>query len=194
MKKFTKRRKFLINSELQYRLLLTSFFHIILFFAIIGLRLFTPLFIQVGKNASSAETQQAASVLLYLHANLWTAVLFSFLLVGLLSVRTSHKIAGPLYRITLIHRSLENGSLPKPVPCRKDDLLIAEIEAANQMLEKLRLQMQEIQKAQTGLHDAIATCSPAAGHASSGEIHEAINQIREKERQIADRIAYFKVE
>lgn len=196
MKSFIKRRRrFLINRDLQYSLLFTSFFHVFLFLVVIGLRLFTPLFIELGgENGSSPEVQQAASVLLYLHANFWPAVLFSFLLIGILSVRTSHKFAGPLYRITLILTSLTNGNLPKPRPFRKGDHLIAEIEVTRRMLEKLRSQVSEIQKAQTNLHDAIVACNNVIGHAATEEIIERMNDIREKERQVADRIDYFKVE
>lgn len=49
------RRTFLINKDLQYSLLFT-FFYIFLFFAVLGLGLFTPLFIKLGeKSGSSAE-------------------------------------------------------------------------------------------------------------------------------------------
>jgi len=191
-----RRRTFLINSELQYRLLFTSFSHIFLFFACIGLGLFTPLFIELGdkSGSSSSVVQQAASVLLYLHAKFWPVVLLSFLLIGLLSIRTSHRLAGPLYRITRILTSLENGILPKPTPTRKGDYLIAELEAANQMLEKFRYQVREIQEKQASLHDSIVACGKVIGHAAPGEIIERLNDIQEKESQIAERLDYFKVE
>jgi methyl-accepting chemotaxis protein len=176
--------------------LFISFLNIFLFFAVVGLGLFIPLFIELGDKGgySSAVVQQAASVLLYLHANFWSVVLFSFLLIGLISLRTSHRLAGPLYRITLILKSLENGNLPKPIPHRKGDHLVAEIEVINQMLEKLRVQVTEIQKEQANLHETIVACGKVIGQAAPGEIIERMNDIQEKESQIAARIGYFKVE
>ncbi len=191
-----RRRTFIINSVLQYKLIFSYFLIIFLFFAIVGLGLFTPLFLELGEQSdySSAVVEQAASVLLYLHAHFWPVVLLSFLLIGLLSVRTSHRMAGPIYRITLIHKSLENGILPKPRPPRKGDYLIAELEAANQMLEKLRLQVREIQEGQTRLHDSIVACGKVIDSAAPGEIIERMKDIQEKESRIADRLDYFKVE
>jgi hypothetical protein len=96
--------------------------------------------------------------------------------------------------MTLIHTSLENGIFPKPIPTRKGDYLIAELDVANQMLEKLRLQVSEIQKGQAILHDSIVACGKVIGHAAPGEIIERVNDIREKESQIAAKLDYFKVE
>jgi hypothetical protein len=189
-----RRRKFLVNRDLQYGLLLTSFFHIFLFLALVGLGLFTPLFIRLGGDGSSAaDAQQAASVLLYLHANFWPSVLISFVLIGLFSLRASHKIAGPLFRISFILKSVTNGSLPAPRPSRKGDQLMAELAAANGMLEKLRSEMSELQDAERSLHDAISACAGAIGRAPAGEITELMDDVREKERLVAERLGYFKV-
>ena len=121
-------------------------------------------------------------------------MLFSFLLIGLLSIRTSHRLAGPLYRITVILKSLKNGKLPKPVPLRKGDHLSAEVEVANQMLEQLRMQVEEIRKTQASLHEAIVACGNAVGRASTGEIGARMKDIQEKESRVADSIDYFTVE
>ena len=192
----SRRRTFIINKALQYRLICSSWFNIFLFFTIMALGLFTPAFMALGEKSdySSAVVEHAASVVLYLHANFWPAALFSFLLIGLLSIRTSHRMAGPLHRMTVIHKSLENGVLPKPVPTRRGDYLTAELDAANQMLEKFRVQVRELQEGQARLHDAIVACGKVIGHAAPGEIIQRMNDIEEKERQITDRLGRFKVE
>ena len=133
----TRRRSLLINTDLQYTLLFVSLLYIFLFFAVVALGLFIPLFIELGKvSVSSPEVQQAASVLLYLHKNFWPVMLFFLLLIALISIRTSHRIAGPLYRITLLLKSVKNGNLPKLISTRKGDYLVAEVEVTNQMLER----------------------------------------------------------
>ena len=61
-------------------------------------------------------------------------------------------------------------------------------------LERLRIQVREIQETRADLNDAIVACGKVIDHASTEEIIERMNDIREKENQLADRIGYFKVE
>jgi tRNA U34 5-carboxymethylaminomethyl modifying GTPase MnmE/TrmE len=96
--------------------------------------------------------------------------------------------------MTLVLMSLKNGNLPRPITTRKGDQLVAEVELMNQMLERLRIQMREIQEARTDLYDAIVACGKVIGHGSTEEIIDRMNEIREKEHQLTDRIGYFKVE
>lgn len=193
---FIRRRTFLINKNLQYSLLFTSLFYVFLFLTVVGAALFIPLFVKLGKASSSSwEIQQAAAgIALYLHENFWPAALFSLILICLLSIRSSHRIAGPLYQITLVLESLKNGNLPKAVHVRKGDRLVAEVDVANQMLDRLRIQVREIQGAQADLNDAIVACEKMIGHASTEVIIERMNDIREKAIQLTNRTSYFKVE
>jgi len=193
---FMRRNTFLINTDLQYTFLFSSTLYVFLFLAAIGTALFIPLFVELGKGSgSSAEVRQAASeIVLYLHANFWPAALFSIILIGLLSIRTSHRIAGPIYQITLVLESLKNGNLPKAVRVRKGDRLATEVDVANQMLDRLRKQVREIQGAQADLNDAIVACEKMIGHASTEGIIERMHDIREKAIQLTNRTSYFKVE
>jgi len=193
---FIRRRTFLINKDLQYSLLFTSVLYVFLFLTILGAALFIPLFFELGKaSGSSWEVQRAAAgIVLYLHANFWPATLFSIILIGLLSIRASHRIAGPLYQITLALESLKKGNLPKAVHVRKGDRLAAEVDVVNQMLDRLRIQVREIQGAQADLNDAIVACEKIIGPASTEGIIERMNDIREKAIQLTNRISYFKVE
>ncbi len=190
-----RRRKFLINRDVQFTLLFSSIFNIFLFLTVVGAALFIPLFVELEKGSGSLEFRQAtAEIILYLHANFWPAALFSLVLIGLLSVRTSHRIVGPLYKITLAIESLKNGRLPKSVRGRDGDFLAPEIDATNQMLDILRMRVTEIQAAQAELNDAIAQCHNIIGHASTEEIIQRMNDIDEKAIQLTDSIGYFKVE
>jgi methyl-accepting chemotaxis protein len=196
MKSFIwRRRTFIINKDLQLKLLFASLLYVFLSLAVVGAGLFVPLFAELDEpGGTSLKLQQAAKMILYLHEKFWPAGLFSLLLICFLSIRTSHRVAGPLYRITLVLDSLRKGTLSRPVHARKGDHLDAEIEITNQMLEGLRVQVREIQKAQTDLDDAIAACSALIGHAPGEEITERMNDVRQKGTQLAERIGYFKVE
>lgn len=177
-------------------LLFSSLLYVFLFLAIVGAALFIPLFVELEKGGrSSGQVQQTvAGIILYLHAHFWPAAVFSFFLICLLSIRSSHRIAGPLYQITLALESLKNGNLPKTVRVRKGDRLAAEVDVANRMLDRLRIQAREIQGAQADLNDAIVACEKIIGHASTEGMIERMHDIREKAKQLANRSSCFRVE
>jgi len=196
MKSFiSRRRNFLINKDLQFRLLFASLFYVVLFIAVTGSALFIPLFMELERgHGSSLKVPQAARIILYLHSNFWPAALFLFILIVILSIRTSHRIAGPIYRMTLVLNSLKEGTLSKTIHLRKGDRLSAEVEITNQMLETLRMKVAEIQKAQADLNDAIAACSKVTDHAQGEEMALCIKDIREKGSILEEGIRYFKIE
>lgn len=193
--KFFRRRRFVINKSLQYNLLFISLFYAILFLAVVGASLFIPLMVELGKAEKFSEKSlQAANLILYLHSNFWPAVLLSLIFIGLHSIRTSHRIAGPFYRLNSVIRAMEKGNLPRPIHLRKGDYFFPEVELFNQMIEKFRGKVTEIQGLQAQLSKAISECSEVTGHASKEEIIEHINKITEKGNQLADRVGYFKIE
>ena len=190
-----RRRKFIINKTLQLRLLLGSLFYVFLALAVVGSVLFIPLFAELDQpGATSLKLQQSAKIILYLHENYWPAVLLSLVLICFLSIRTSHRIAGPLHRITLVIESLRRGKLLKPVHGRKGDHLHAEIEITNHMIEELRIHVAEIQKAEADLNNAIAACSKVIGHASGEELTNLMKDVDEKRDKLEERLNYFQIE
>lgn len=193
--KFFRRRRFVINRSLQYSLLFISMLYVILFLAVVGASLFIPLMVELGKaDEFSEKSLQAANLILYLHSNFWPAVLLSLIFIGLHSVRTSHRIAGPFYRLNSVFRAMKEGNLPRPIQLRRSDYLFPEIELFNQMIEKFRGKVTEIQGLQAKLSEAISECSEVNSRASKEEIIEHINNITEKGNQLAYKIRYFKIE
>jgi methyl-accepting chemotaxis protein len=191
----SRRRKFVINKNLQYSLLFVSLLYAVLFLVVVGAALFIPLMVELGKSEEFSEKSlQAANLILYLHSNFWPAVLLSFIFICLHSIRTSHRIAGPFYRLNLVLRAMKEGNLQGPINVRKGDYFYPEIELFNQMIENFRGKVTEVQSAQIQLSEAISECSKVTGHASKEEIIEHINKITEKGNQLADRVRYFKIE
>jgi methyl-accepting chemotaxis protein len=190
-----RRRKFVINKSLQYSLLFVSLFYAILFLVVVGAALFIPLMVELGKAEEFSEKSlQTANLILYLHSNFWPAVLLSLIFIALHSISTSHRIAGPFYRLNIVFRAMKEGSLPRPIQLRKGDYFFPEIELFNQMIEKFRGKVTEVQGAQIQLSEAISECSKVTSHASKEEIIEHVNKITEKGNQLADRVRYFKIE
>ena len=190
-----RRRKFIINKPLQFRLLLISLSYLVLFFIVMATLLFAPLMIEMERSGQASENAlQAANQILYLHSYFWPVGLLTLAVIGLHSIRTSHKVAGPFYRLNLVFKAMKEGTLPRPIQTRKSDYLLTEIETVNQVLDIFRSNMQEIKKAQAHLNRAILECNKVASHASKEQIVERIDDITRRENQLEDKINYFKIE
>jgi methyl-accepting chemotaxis protein len=191
---FFRRRKFIINKDLQLSLLIISIFYIFLFLLVIGSILFIPAMMELNQaDYHSTQALEAASKILYLHTKFWPAVLLALFLVALHSIRTSHQIAGPLYRFNCLFESMKDGNLPKRITLRKGDYLLNEVDLINQMLGSLQTRVQEIKEAQTNLNVAISECKDALNNASKEEISKRMNVLSEKGDQLGEKLAYFKI-
>ena len=191
---FFRRRHFIINKDLQFSLLTISIFYLLLFLVVVGSILFIPVMLELDRvDYASEQAVQAASKILYLHSKFWPAVLLVLVLICLHSIRTSHKIAGPLYRFDRLYESMKEGNLSKKVALRKGDYLRNEMENINEMLESLTIRVQEIKDAQSGLNEAISECKDVVSHASKDEISKRMNDITEKGDQLGEKLAYFKL-
>ena len=105
--RFFRRRKFVVNRDLQFALIRNSFFYVLLFVAVIGVAFFVPLLAELAETQNPSErTVQMASQIRYLYPYFWPAVILSMILIFLHSVRASHRIAGPLYRFRLVLEAL----------------------------------------------------------------------------------------
>ena len=191
---FFRRRHFIINKDLQFSLLTISIFYLLLFLVVIGSILFIPVMIELDRvDYASDQAVQAASKIMYLHSKFWPAVIFALIVIALHSIRTSHKIAGPLYRFDRLFESMKEGNLSQKISLRKGDYLINEMDNINEMLESLQIRVQEIKNAQTGLNVAISECKDVVSHASKDEISKRMNDITEKGDQLGEKLAYFKL-
>lgn len=191
---FFRRRHFIINKDLQFSLLTISIFYLLLFLVVIGSILFIPVMIELDRvDYASDQAVQAASKIMYLHSKFWPAVIFALVVIALHSIRTSHKIAGPLYRFDRLFESVKEGNLSSKITLRKGDYLINEMDNINEMLESLQIRVQEIKDAQVGLNVAISECKDVVSHASKDEISKRMNDITEKGDQLGEKLAYFKI-
>lgn len=193
MRALFRRRRFILDKRLQYRLLVISVGYVVFFILVMGLALFAPLILKLrGSALESAESLEAARGFLYLHHYFWPAVLLSFVVITLHSILTSHKIAGPLFRFRQMFELVKKGIIPSPTPLRKRDFLHVEMRAINEMLESLRLKLKDIREAQEGLSRAIAEYS-AVTETGPAALRQLMIDLAEKGDQLAKKIREFKV-
>ena len=194
MPRFFKRRKFVVYRKLQLTLLIISLSYVILFCAVMGTYLFIPLMMELDKSAiGSDQAFVAAKRILYLHEKFWPALLLSFFAIGCHSIFISHKIAGPLYRFNLIFKAIKEGIVPTPIRLRKGDYLYSEMENINQMLERLRDKLTELQEAQAHLNRSIIECKDTVSHSSMNELIKKMEDLGEQGKKLEEKLGYFKV-
>jgi hypothetical protein len=174
-------------------LLRNSFLYVLLFAAVIGVVFFVPLLAELAETGGASErTVQLGNRIRYLSVYFWPAVFLAMILVFLHSVRASHKVAGPLYRFKCVLEALKEGEIPSPIRIRKGDYLHEEAELINDVLERLRRNLEGLQQAQAQLNQALSECRPEPGNLSAEE-EDHIRDLKEKADQLADRLKYFRL-
>jgi len=192
--RFFRRRKFIVNRELQISLLRNSFLYVLLFVAVIGVVFFVPLLAELTESESASErTVQVGNQIRYLYTYFWPAVIFAMILIFLHSVRASHKVAGPLYRFKLVLEALKEGEISSPISIRKGDYLQQEADLINQVLESLRRNLEGLQQSQVQLSQAMSEYRQELGQNLSTEEDERVRDLAEKATLLADRLRYFKL-
>jgi methyl-accepting chemotaxis protein len=192
--RFLRRRKFIVNRELQISLLRNSFLYVLLFVAVIGVVFFVPLLAELTESESASErTLQVGNQIRYLYTYFWPAVILAMILIFLHSVRASHKVAGPLYRFKLVLEALKEGEISSPISIRKGDYLQQEADLINQVLESLRQNLEGLQQSQVQLNQALSEYRRELGQNLSTEEEERVRDLTEKATLLADRLRYFKL-
>ena len=192
--RFFRRRKFIVNRELQMSLLRNSFLYVVLFVAVIGEVFFVPLLAELTEaESASAGTVQVGNQIRYLYTYFWPAVILAMILIFLHSVRASHKVAGPLYRFKLVLEALKEGEISSPISIRKGDYLQQEADLINQVLESLRKNLEGLQQSQVQLNQALSEYRRELGQNLSTEEEECVRDLTEKVTLLADRLRHFKL-
>ena len=190
--RFLRRRKFIVNRELQISLLRNSFLYVLLFVAVIGVVFFVPLLAELTESEIASErTLQVGNQIRYLYTYFWPAVILAMILIFLHSVRASHKVAGPLYRFKLVLEALQEGEISSPISIRKGDYLQQEADLINQVLESLRQNLEGLQQSEVQLNQALSEYRRELGQNLSTEEEERVRDLTEKATLLADRLRYF---
>jgi hypothetical protein len=194
MTRFFKRRKYVVYRKLQLTLMIISLSYVILFCAVMGAYLFIPLMMELDTSETgSDQALVAAKRILYLNEKFWPALLLSFFAIGCHSIFISHKIAGPLYRFNLTFKAIKEGIVPTPIQLRTGDYLYNEMENINQMLERLRGKLTELQEEQAHLNKSIIECKGTVSHSSTDELIKKMEDLAEQGKKLEEKLGYFKV-
>jgi len=197
MEFIARRRNFLVNKDLQFSLLCITLGYVIFFFLVMIASLFVPLMVSMNVEGGNItkKTVESAQNLLFLHNNFWLPSLLCLISISIHSIRTSHRIAGPMYRLNRAVDSIRQGIIPASLrSLRKGDYLIKEFGNVGEMVASLHAKLSEIQTAHADLEDAISQCNALSGKGASDELMRSIQEIRSKSGRLGETINCFSVQ
>ena len=189
-----RRRRYIVDKRLQFRLLVYNGFYFLVITAAIWAGLFLPLALDLSNpNLSIAEQGEVAGKILYLHSRLGPILLIVFVILGIHSVLVSHRIAGPLYRFKATFNQVAQGDLSKVVSIRKGDLLVNEQTKIEEMIGTLSSRLKNIKKEQAAMEQALQSLLKSQGNLSENMAKEAIAQLEGCHLRLKKELEYFKL-
>lgn len=189
---FGRRKTFVVNRRLQLELLLTCLAYVVFLVFVVSAAMFVPLMIQLERpDPTSSANADAATQLLYLHKAYWLPALLAVLAIGLHSISTSHRIAGPLYRFRRVCEAMATGTVPRKVTLRQHDHLVEEMDAVNAMLDTWRQIGGRVREDTADLQRSLVEYQAARASADgrAAEAWAKVMQVEARLRDTADRIA-----
>ena len=107
-------------------------------------------------HASFEEQARASAAFLALHAEGWTAIALALTLALVRLATLSHRVAGPLVRLTRAFDDAGRGDVSMRVRVRQNDYLIEEAAAADRMMTSLRRRLGSAKARAARLEAALA--------------------------------------
>jgi methyl-accepting chemotaxis protein len=189
-----RRRRYIVDRALQYRLLVYNAIYFVIIVLSIGLALFLPLYFQLSNPALSAAQQgELAGRVLYLHGNLWPAVLVVFIILSMHSILISHRIAGPLYRFRQTFQQIISGDISKMVNIRKGDLLANEQEKIAEMMAMLQSRIGKIRREQAAVEKVVEDLLGNPENPMEEGLKAKIAKIQVHNMALKKEVEYFKL-
>jgi hypothetical protein len=138
-----RRKSRLVDRQYQFGLAWRMLLVFFLFFAIGIFVVFAPSMFRLLTGADLAELEPAAEEFLILHRRIWPAVLFVLAGLFVYTLRFSHRIAGPIYRINQVLHNMLRGEYPGSITLRKEDHFHQTAELLERLSQQLACEREE---------------------------------------------------
>ena len=186
-----RRRTYIVDKKLQYRLLGYNAIYFFITVTALSLALFTPLIFEISDPTLSPRQQaEVAGKILYLHSYLWPALLTVLVILGFHSVLVSNKIAGPLFRFRATFQKIVEGDISGSARIRKGDLLINEQTKIDEMISILKSKIGQIQAEEAAMGELLAQIH---GQELSAEQKAVLTQLEGHHERLKKEAGFFKI-
>lgn len=179
-----KRRKYFIDKRFQAKFILMTILGLVVYTLLFLAIIFVPIMLPIGSDLSLAEQAESARIFLLLHSHIWPAVGIVIVIMGVVSIFVSHKVAGPVYRLSTSMKQVTAGDLSINVELRRGDDMQSLAEQINLHLVELRDFVKTLKNDQQQLAAAIEEIEDdgqaGAGGVISPEGVKRLQQVRGK--------------
>lgn len=148
------RKIYFIEKQLQTKYIVITILLLVIYTVLFVFILIFPYIIPLTLDYPLEEQAKAARMLLALHKSIWPALITVILIMGAVSIRITHKFAGPIYRFKRILNEVAGGNLDITVKLRAKDDLKDLAEGLNLVIGELRGFVRTLQAD----HEAISAC------------------------------------
>ena len=156
-KRLISRRSYLINREFQLGLLGRALISAVGIYLIIATAILYPLVESLQTVNPDVKGQaEVAALFLRLHVGFPLVALLTLMATALFSLRTSHRVAGPLFSIMRTLGRIRDGVIPSRTRTRDGDYFGREAEMINDVLGSIRERVEGIQEASAAMTEAVA--------------------------------------
>ena len=187
-------RRQLFVHPIQYWFIGTTLIYVscllITLYAVIFLPMVEPLY---DSSLSWEQHAQVAAQFLELHSRIWPWLIITFLVLLLHSLYFMHRIAGPLYRFSILFRSIGTGDLHQRARLRKHDYLHREAQAFNTMLDNLEDRIKTINFHSALVSEAYDSVTIHMQPQTPGQLTTALQTLDEEIRRFKSCLATAEV-
>jgi nitrogen fixation/metabolism regulation signal transduction histidine kinase len=136
---------------------------------------------------------ETAHSILYLNSLFWPAALALLVFIFSHVIYTTHKIAGPIYRLRKVIMQVANGDVSQNFVIRKGDYLTKEAKCLNEMINNIRPVLSDIKDKHGRIAKNFAEIVQSLEADYSDEMMKKIKVIEESCRLVRSKLDYFKV-
>lgn len=179
-----KRRRYLVDTGLQGRMLLAGLVHGGLVLVALVCGVLAPVVFDLSASPTR-RFEEEALIMLYLHDRMPWIVLLCVAVVSLTSIRQSHRIAGPMVRFKRHLRSLAAGEVPPPLRTRRNDMLKEEVACLNEAVDGIAARIDGVRAAQRAVHGALDRLDGGADDAADGSRAALLAAVRQVDAALA---------
>lgn len=195
MAKLFVRKKIFIIKHIQLRVTWLILTGLIIYSVILGLILLGPAVASLVTDVPPEERQAAVQAFLTVYKNFWPAIFFVFYFLITLTIFTSHKIAGPIYRFEKALKAMEEGDLCQTIQLRKGDYFFPLMNQINSLIQTLnsRLAFSRSVNEQVGAEATALLARLGKGGLSEQEIRNQVEKVVALQKGLAERLSQFRL-
>ena len=189
------RRKFIVDSSRQYKVLALIAIYVFIAVLLTGALMFLPSIIGLS-NKVGQEQYAAAKEVLVMHKRFWPSIFIVVVILGGHSIFLCHRLFGPLYRMNKALKHVSEGNLNYDFKLRKKDFLKQEEKNMDAMIHSLREKIGTLKKDNIHLQTSLNQLSSALDNQdiSLETVKEKLVEICRQEEKIVQGFDSFRID